>query len=99
MQADRALGSNWLGKTFYKPGIRPPDRRAFQPGDPAELVLRRLGFTRDLPGGAKTGDAASVSDSLAVAADPNLAILRRLGFRDRDAVRIAISTVGILKPA
>lgn len=86
-RALRGTSRSINGATRPSYGVRPPDRRSVSQGEPAELLLRRLGFNP-----AKNGAVGTVRDSIKVAADPNLAILRRLGFKDKDAVAAALAT-------
>src|SRR5438045_11255 len=79
---ERALGSNWLGGSKPRPGMRPPDRRVHEQGTPAELLLRRLGF--ELPT-RRGGQPEAVRRALAV--DP---VLRKLGFASPESVKVAL---------
>lgn len=89
-RALRGTGGFAFARTKQVVGIRPPDQRSVGQGEPAELILKRLGIALPRREDSRPRVLARL---LQDAKDPNVQLLRKLGFKDSDAVRRAVVKV------
>lgn len=90
-RTNRGQGGFAFARTKQVVGIRPPDtREPLSRGEPAELILKRLGIALPRREGSRPRVLARL---LQDAKDPNVQLLRKLGFKDSDAVRRAVVKV------